>query len=46
MKYFLVGLAVWFAVAWLPHFIKAWVRDIRIWWAKRHAGRNDQWMYE
>lgn len=46
MKYFLVGFAVWFAVTWFPWFIKSWVTNIKIWWAKKHASRNDQWMYE
>lgn len=46
MKYFLIGLAIWFVVAWIPHLIKAWFTNIRIWWAKKHASQDDQWMYE
>ena len=46
MKYFLIGFAVWFAIAWLPQFIRAWVMDIRIWWEKKHAKRDKKWMYE
>ena len=46
MKYFLIGLSIWFALAWLPAFIKSWATGIRIWWAKKRASRDEQWMYE
>ena len=46
MKYFLIVLALWLVATWLPAFIKSWVTDIRIWLAKKHASRDEQWMYE
>lgn len=46
MKYFLIGFAVWFALAWLPQFIKSWFVDISLWWKRKHANEDDKWIYE
>ena len=46
MKYFLIGFAVWFAIAWLPQFIRAWFLEIVYQWEKKHAKRDKKWMYE
>lgn len=45
MKYFLIGFAIYFAIAWLPQFVRAWVLDIRYKFAKKRANENDEWMY-
>jgi hypothetical protein len=46
MKYVLIGLAVCLIIGFGIQFIKAGVTDVRIWWAKKHADQDDQWMYE
>lgn len=45
MKYFLIGLAIWFGLAWLPQFIKSWIADIRFWWKRKHYKGDDAWVY-
>jgi hypothetical protein len=45
MKY-LIGVAVWFVLGFGIQFIRAWITEIRIWWAKKHASDEHQWMYE
>lgn len=46
MKYFLIGFAVWFMIGYGIPLIKAWIWNIGFWWKKKHAVRDDQWMYE
>jgi hypothetical protein len=46
MKYFLIGFAIWFALAWLPQLIKSWFKDIRMRWKRKHCNHNDKWIYE
>lgn len=46
MKYFLIGFAIWFAIAWLPQFVKSWITDWKIKRAKKRANPNDAWKYE
>lgn len=46
MKYFLIGLAVWFALAWLPQFVRSWINKIRFSIAKKRAGEDDKWAFE
>lgn len=46
MKYFLLGLVVWFVVAWFPHFIKAWFINLKFRREAKKANSNNIWMYE
>ena len=46
MKIFLVVLAVWFTLAWMPLFVKSWAMGIRMKWKKKRAKRHEKWMYE
>ena len=46
MKYFLIGFAVWFFLAFGTQFIKAWIMELRFKRAKKHAKRSKKWMYE
>lgn len=46
MKYFLIGLAIYFAIAWLPQYIRAWILDARYAKAKRMATPSEQWIYK
>ena len=46
MKYFLIGLAVWFVLAWLPQFIRSWINGIRFKIAKKKAKPRYKWIYE
>lgn len=46
MKYFLLGVAVWFALTWFPQFIKAWFIGIRYRRAKKRVDSDDKWAYE
>ena len=46
MKFFLIGLAVCFAVSWLAQLIKACVLELVFRWKKKHASRSERWMYE
>ncbi|MBQ5930004.1 MAG: hypothetical protein IIX02_04350 [Clostridia bacterium] len=46
MKYFLIGFAVYFAVAWLPQFARCWINGIRYKIGKKKAKPCDKWAYE
>lgn len=45
MKYFLIGFAIWFALAFLPQLIKAWIWEAIFQWKKRHYKGDDAWTY-
>lgn len=45
MKYFLIGFAIYFAIAWLPQLIKAWAIKIRYRLAKKRACEDDEWIF-
>jgi hypothetical protein len=46
MKIFLISLAIWIAVAWLPQFIASAVLSIARRIKKKRAGEEDEWEYE
>ena len=46
MKYFLIGFGIWFMLAWFPQFVRAWIIDIRLLWKRKHANRDEKWIYE
>ena len=46
MTHLLIGFLIWFAVAWLPQFIKSWIVDIRLWWKRKHDKGQDNWVYK
>lgn len=46
MKYFLIGFAIWLALAWLPQFIKNWINCIRFKKARKNAPPCEKWIYE
>ena len=46
MKYFLVGVAVWFILGFGIQFIKSWLWGIVFKWNKNRTNRDEQWMYE
>jgi hypothetical protein len=46
MKYFLIGFAIWFMVAWGTQFLKAWFMEIRFNREKKRAKGSDRWVYE
>ncbi len=49
MKAFLIFIIVfglWFAAAWLPQFVKAWITTAKIKKAKKNADKGDLWIYE
>ncbi len=46
MKYFLIGFAIYFAVMWLPWFVRGWVAEWQYRRAKKRADEDDEWMYE
>lgn len=45
MKWVLIGLGVWFLLAWFPQFVKAWIIQAKIKREKKKASENDKWMY-
>jgi hypothetical protein len=46
MKYFLIGFAICFAVAWFLWFVRDWWYQWKFKQAKKHAGEDDEWIYE
>ena len=46
MKYFLIGFSIYFAIAWMPQLIMAWIIDIRFWWKGKHDKSDDDWTYK
>ena len=46
MKYFLIGFAVYFALAWLPQLAKYWWFRIVYAWKRKHADHDEKWLYE
>jgi hypothetical protein len=46
MKDFLIWVAVYFAIAWLPQLVKYWFFKIGYAWKRRHADHDNKWIYE
>ena len=46
MKYFLIGIAVWFVLGFVVAFIKGWYWEIVFKRKKKRASQEDQWLYE
>lgn len=44
--YFIIGLVIWFVVAWLPQLMWAWILELRFRWKKNHAKGDDSWIYK
>ena len=45
MTYFLIGFLIWFAIAWLPQLVMAWIAAARLAYQRRHYKGDDAWVY-
>lgn len=41
-----VGFILYFAIAWLPWFVRDWINQWKYKRAKKKSGENDEWMYD
>ena len=46
MKAFLIGLAIYFVLAWLPQLMRAWWLQLKYHVKRKRATDEERWMYE